>query len=70
MKARASMMRPTKNSKIFQEMGLAKMGAKNLAREPSVKKKQNEARLAPTPNIKFASLNLVETEPIRIMVSR
>ena len=32
MKARASRMRPTKNSKIFQEMGLAKMGAKNLAR--------------------------------------
>gem|GEM_PF-6277676 len=27
----ASMMRPTKNSKIFQDMGLAKMGAKNLA---------------------------------------
>lgn len=32
MKARASMMRPIKNSKTFQEMGLAKMGAKNLAR--------------------------------------
>ncbi len=32
MNARASMMRPTKNSKIFQEMGLAKIGAKNLAK--------------------------------------
>lgn len=32
MKARASMIRPTKNSKTFQETGLAKMGAKNLAR--------------------------------------
>ena len=68
LKAITNITIPTKISKIFHEISLAKIGAKTLAPYPKEKKKTNDARLAPMPKIMFSPPNFIETDPIKSIV--